>query len=163
MKKHVIPLLLGLALPGIGLCQQLTPSVVANAGGYDKNQQLSLEWTLGEAFVETVTTTGRIYTQGFHQPQLRVEEMPEVASPYRVRIAPNPVVAILNVVIESEENTKLLLNLTDMTGHTYYSKSTDVQPDPIQVDMKALPSGVYILQVATPQGQPVKTVKVVKQ
>ncbi len=163
MKRHVIPLLLGLTLPAMGFAQRLSPSVMATAGGQDKNEQLSLEWTLGESFVETVSLPNRIYTQGFHQPMLRVEDLPQLTSPYRVRIAPNPVAAILNVAIDAEEDTKFQLNLTDMTGRTFYTKSAAVQPDPIQVDMKALPAGVYLLQVATQEGQPVKTVKVVKQ
>jgi hypothetical protein len=163
MKRHVIPLLLGLALPGIGLAQRLSPTVMATAGGQDKNKQLSLEWTLGETVVETVSLPSHIFTQGFHQPMLRVEELPGAESPYRVRIAPNPVVAVLNVSIEAEEATRFQLNLTDMTGRTFYSKATDSGPDAQQVDMKALPAGVYILQVATPQGQPVRTFKVVKQ
>ncbi len=163
MKRHVIPLLLGLILPSMGLAQQLSPAVMATAGGQHKNEQLSLEWTLGETFIETVSLPNRIYTQGFHQPMLRVEDLPQLASPYRVRIAPNPVATILNVAIDAEEDTKFQLTLTDMTGRTFYTKSAAVQSDPIQVEMKALPAGVYLLQVATPEGQPVKTVKVVKQ
>lgn len=163
MKRYVVPLLLGLVLPGIGLAQQLSPTVMATAGGQDKNKQLSLEWTLGETFVETVSLPNHIYTQGFHQPMLRVEELPQNASPYRVRIAPNPVVAMLNVSIEAEEDAKFQLYLTDMTGRTFYNMAAQVQADPVQVDMKTLPAGVYILQVATLDGKPVKTFKVVKQ
>ncbi|GAA4452439.1 hypothetical protein GCM10023189_15840 [Nibrella saemangeumensis] len=163
MKKTVIPLLIGLGLPALGMAQRLMPSVVANAGGYDQNSQLALEWTLGETFVETVSRPDRIYTQGFHQPMLSVEELPQLASPYRIRISPNPVVAVLNIAIEAAEDTRFQLNLTDLTGRTLYSKPAEGRLDALQVDMKDLPAGVYILQVATPEGRPARTVKVVKQ
>ena len=49
---------------------QITPStisVISAQGGFDKTESISLEWTLGENFVETVSLENNIFTQGFHQ------------------------------------------------------------------------------------------------
>ena len=75
IERIIIPLLVGLIVPSLrlGLSQRLSPEVLAVGGGIDKNGSLSLEWTLGEAVIETVSLSDRIYTQGFHQPMLVVD------------------------------------------------------------------------------------------
>ena len=52
--------------------QSNNPSILSSAGGSDKTSTISLDWTIGEYAVETVSLADRMYTQGFHQPYLIV-------------------------------------------------------------------------------------------
>jgi hypothetical protein len=52
--------------------QTLSPSVIASAGNSFSSAQFSLDYTLGETFVTTLSNESNILTQGFHQPQAGV-------------------------------------------------------------------------------------------
>ena len=52
--------------------QQLSPSVIASAGGSFQSTEFSLDYTLGETFITTLSNGQNILTQGFHQPQAGV-------------------------------------------------------------------------------------------
>ncbi|GAB3176985.1 T9SS type A sorting domain-containing protein [Telluribacter humicola] len=165
-KRIVIPLLLSLSVPGLAISQSLSPEVIAVGGSIDKNENLSLEWTLGESAVETVGLPERFYTQGFHQPMLLVEALPdEAVSLHRVEVYPNPVSSILTVKIESGESVSapLKLSLIDVTGTSLLNKAASAPTETLQLDLKQAPAGMYMLQVITAEGQPVRVFKIVKQ
>jgi hypothetical protein len=50
--------------------QSLSPFVVANAGSSGNNGNISLDWTVGEPCIATLSSGNTILTQGFHQPAL---------------------------------------------------------------------------------------------
>jgi hypothetical protein len=52
--------------------QQLTPSVIATSGSSFQSSEFSLDYTLGETFVATLSNGSNVLTQGFHQPQAGV-------------------------------------------------------------------------------------------
>ena len=52
--------------------QSLSPSVIASAGSSFTSAQFSMDYTLGETFVTTLSNGSNILTQGFHQPQAGV-------------------------------------------------------------------------------------------
>jgi hypothetical protein len=52
--------------------QQLTPTVIASTGASYQSAEFSLDYTLGETFVTTLSNNTNILTQGFHQPQAGV-------------------------------------------------------------------------------------------
>lgn len=175
MKKTMLVLFSSLALSSVAVAQQLTPSVLAAAGGYDRTKTISLEWTLGELVVETAKVSGRIYTQGFHQPTLQVTEQISLVNPllivdeYLVQIAPNPVQAILNVKIKAYDGSsigkideKVQLQLTEMTGKVLQVTEAFLLDDSIQINMVALPAGMYLLSIRKAAGMPIKTFKVLK-
>ena len=67
MKKNSL-LLIALNLLAISaFSQSLSKSIIASQGGVDSTADLTLEWTLGENFIETVSEANNIYTQGFNQ------------------------------------------------------------------------------------------------
>ena len=74
MRKNTLLLLLGICIAGFARSQQLSPSIIASDGGISKAAGISLEWTLGEPTVESLSTSDRLYTQGFHQPILLVKK-----------------------------------------------------------------------------------------
>jgi hypothetical protein len=51
--------------------QSVSPSVIASAGGSSTlSNGISIDWTLGEFAVTTLTNGSITLTQGFHQPNL---------------------------------------------------------------------------------------------
>src|ERR1044071_8112875 len=108
MKRNIILFHGCLLFFFISKAQDLDQNVIASAGGVDKTSKISLEWTLGEFAVETITTAKNLYTQGFHQPILTVksyystpkaESSHDILSMYKVSLAPNPVQSFVNVYI----------------------------------------------------------------
>lgn len=50
--------------------QTLKPSVIATSGGYSSNTTVSLSWTMGETFTQTLQSGSTVLTQGFQQPNV---------------------------------------------------------------------------------------------
>lgn len=145
--------------------QTLSPAVLSSAGGIGKTDNVSVEWTLGQSAVETAVTNDNIITQGFHQGDLRIVDIETpnetLASSFHISVAPNPVQSVLTVRLQSDNDSKLLLNLSDMNGQHLLgveASSTDTQ----DIDMSTLSQGYYILSVKTKQGDVVKTYKISK-
>ena len=85
--------------------QSLSRSVISPKGGFDNTDNISLEWTLGESFIETLTKEDVIITQGFQQSyNSRLLEINEYA--IHIQIFPNPAISDINVYIDSSINKK---------------------------------------------------------
>ena len=165
MKKALWFTLYGVGLSSAALAQQMSPSVIAAAGGSTRTQTMDLEWTLGESVVETGQTASQIFTQGFHQPMLQVtEQTSRVAGsePGRFTIAPNPVTAFLTVTATQVREEALQLKLTDMAGRQFSLPDLRASEASVQVDMTAYPAGTYLLRIGTRNGAPLTTFKVLK-
>ncbi len=72
MKLHLYLIIIAAATSSNSFCQHNNQSVIAAAGNISKAGNITLEWTLGEPVIETVSTTLGLLTQGFHQPLLIV-------------------------------------------------------------------------------------------
>lgn len=167
MEKILFLLALGLIRFGPIAAQVLNPSVFASAGGLDKTPTLSLEWTLGELAVQTLETKNGLYTEGFHQPMLKVEperlvKENELAALYDIQIKPNPVQSFLHVNISSDQTSEIQLKLMDLNGKTLLRQSLTFPFDFSELEMGAYPAGLYLLQFQQKDGYPIKTFKVSK-
>ena len=113
------------ALIPAALCksQTVSPSIIATAGDVNKAAGISLEWTLGEPVIESLSTADRFYTQGFHQPVLMARNFQvnkeQLLTGYKVTVAPNPVQSLLTATIHSPKEENMLLTLIDFTGRRY--------------------------------------------
>ena len=185
MRKNTILLLLGISITGFARSQQLSPSVIASDGGINKAAGISLEWTLGEPTIESLSTADRLYTQGFHQPVLMVRKLypgplatvnpgtAAVANPvtvteskltkdYKITIAPNPVKSILLVNIASLKTDKIYLTLIDFAGSQTSVGAFNGRSNTVQVNMSAMQSGAYILELRNSSGQLIQSFKIIK-
>lgn len=163
MNKLTLLLLSSLGASTGGLAQQLSPSVLATAGGVARTQTMTLEWTLGESVVETHHATDRLYTQGFHQPMLHVtEQLVGSDAGYEFMVAPNPVSSHLTVTAKYAREAPLQLRLTDLTGRQFVLPQLPATAESVQVDMARFPAGTYLLHIGTDAGPTLKTYKVVK-
>ena len=164
MKKNISFLITGLLLSCFCSAQSLSPNVLGSAGGINQTGNLILDWTLGESAVSTLQDNDHYYTQGFHQPSLRVMgiQNENVADGYHILIAPNPVQSILSVKLYSEKSSKLELNLVDVNGKVISVTMADSKNDSKDIDMSNLASGMYLLNVINSNGTNLKTFRISK-
>jgi hypothetical protein len=166
MTKNLFLLLSGLFIASLAQSQQLSPSVLASDGGISKAAGISLEWTLGETFVESRSTTDRLYTQGFHQPVLLVKNVitpfEQLITGFQVTVAPNPVESVLTATIVSPGNENIYLTLIDFTGRRLPVQTTNGKFSSVHVDMSGMISGIYLLEIRNESGQLIKTFKIIK-
>ena len=146
--------------------QTLSPTVIGSKGGYDKTEDISLEWTLGEMGVNTLSYPDGIQTEGFHQSTLlkvvRINESMAMSPSLNITISPNPVYSILNVKIQSDVDSKLVLKLLDVNGKILYSSMANSLNDSKELDLTNLTSGAYLLNIYNGAGSICQTYKISK-
>ena len=79
---------------------------------------------------------------------------------FAVNVYPNPATSFLTVDFPENKNTALTATLLDITGKTWLTENFKAD-QPKQLNMEALPKGIYLLQLKTAKGTSVQ--KVVKQ
>ncbi|HEY8688673.1 MAG TPA: T9SS type A sorting domain-containing protein [Chitinophagaceae bacterium] len=131
--------------------QSPDPSIISAAGGSDKTSTISLDWTMGEYAVETITSASKMYTQGFHQPLL-IETITTArtasdADNYTISIAPNPIISIVNFGIVSTKAGRVFITISDVNGLIFIQKNIAINSGNIQIDMSSLRAGTYMLTV----------------
>jgi len=133
------------------LAQSSDPSIISAGGGSDKISTMSLDWTIGEYAVETITSTTKMYTQGFHQPLL-IESIATArtasdADNYTVTIAPNPIVSFVNFGITSTKAGRVFITISDVNGLIFIQKNIAVNSGSTQINMSYLRAGTYTLTI----------------
>jgi hypothetical protein len=155
-----------LVITTFGYSQSLSPSVIPSAGESNSVNGTRLDWTLGELAVESVSTLEGLYTEGFHQPLLIVKSksLANVNLPfgYNVTVFPNPVTSIFNVNIQSLNDSKVFLRLSDLNGRTVYNTTTNSKGSSIKINIASLAAGVYLLSITNSSGFTISTYKIIK-
>jgi Secretion system C-terminal sorting domain len=140
-----------------------SPAVIGAAGQISSYSDMTIEWTLGETFVETGSGKTTYVTEGYHQPMLLVKEISKSAtSSYDVKIFPNPVKDILSVLIQTKITDPLILKIDDVTGRTVLVKDAPGGSNEIQLKTNNLPEGMYILSVTNRKGYRIHSFKLIK-
>lgn len=107
MPMKIIFITIGMSLcsPIFLLSQSVAPDVLSSAGDFYSNASGMVQWTLGEAMVETYNTGGYFVTQGFHQPDVLATGAPTfLSSNESIGLYPNP--ASDHITLEFGENTE---------------------------------------------------------
>ncbi len=166
MTKILFLLLPGLFTIIMARSQQLSPSVLAAEGGINNAAGISLEWTLGETLVESLSTSNRLYTQGFHQPLLLVKKKPvaveQTPTGYGITVAPNPVRSYLTATITSATVEKMFLSLIDFTGRVIPIQAVYGKLSTVKINMSAMMAGIYLLEIRNVSGKLINTFKIIK-
>lgn len=166
MKKLLVQLICLLFINGIAHSQQLSPSLIAASGGINKVQGIVLEWSLGEIAIESITTSDRLYTQGFHQPVLLARKFfiaeDNRYSDYKVMIAPNPVQSILKITYSVPEANEVALVLSDFTGKQLNVQRAGNEKGMLSIDMSGMIAGVYLLSIRSREGNLIQSFKIIK-
>lgn len=178
MRKVILFLLGIICLYTTVQSQQLNPSVIAAEGGVSKAAGISLEWTLGEPFTESLPVSDGLFTQGFHQPLLLVTKMPVpvpkqvtnykitvVPAPvtdYKITLAPNPVQSYFIVSMPAPNPEEVILSLIDFAGRITPVRFINGKATTIRVDMTRMIAGIYLLEIRKPSGELIQTFKIIK-
>jgi hypothetical protein len=155
----------------LGLCfatcvvkaQTVTPTVYSNQGGYNVAAGGDISWTIGEPVSETYTTSTKMTTMGFHQPELgMVTLIKEQGNDKAVLVYPNPVINALTVSFKDLDNGVYKMELVDDLGKVVFKTETEIKDDckKVQLNMTNYAAGNYYLRVSSPSLN--KTVKVTK-
>lgn len=152
LKLGSLLLFSGLALTGKVCAQTVERTVVASDGGSFQGGIQSVTWTIGEPCSETLTGSGRMLTQGFQQPQLKLSSssLETIAEQNgTLFVFPNPVEQILNVNFEDLPPGAYVSELYDMRGALIqqYRMQVTESDQTFQLDLGILQNAEYILRV----------------
>ena len=165
MKKNSL-LLIALNLLAISaFSQSLSKSIIAPQGGVNSTADLTLEWTLGENFIETVSEANNIYTQGFNQSYTNSENqipIDFIDDLFGIKVTPNPVQTLLNLKITGDFGNILNAHMFDTQGRLVKSFDTNSVNMQRVLDVSSLPSGVYYLSIRNADGKSIKSTKIIK-
>jgi hypothetical protein len=148
----------------VGYAQKaIPPAVVSTAGEISRSGGITLEWTLGETFVESGKDQSTWLTQGYHQPMLLVKENTQSSSSaYDVKIFPNPTLDILHVLIRTNLSDDLVFKIMDVTGRTVFMQEASGGSNDIKLKINELPEGMFVLTVMNRRGNWIRSFKVIK-
>ena len=154
MKKNT--LLAGMFLLTVGLSAQ---EVISTQGDSYTNASNTLDYTVGEPVIATVSDGTNDLTQGFHQTLLTIVGIEDLDVNFSVNIFPNPTSEIVNLDIEKFEGVSFhlfnvegkLLNQAELT-----EKKTTVR-------VADYPKGTYLLTLTQTEDQKIKTYKIIKK
>lgn len=141
-----------------------SPTVIAAAGGVSKFSTIELEWTLGETFIGTATLAERLYTVGFHQPQLISQKvmLPNDIYSSQITIYPNPVKNILTVQFRLDKYEKTKMILSDFLGRSIQERTVTAKLATVNMPVHNLIAGIYFLRVFDTKGKQISSYKIIK-
>ena len=140
--------------------QDLGHYVIGSDGGHSRNNQFSLDYTIGEVVTEFgEDTTGGVHlTQGFQQTMLSIVSVEEHLADIEIDVYPNPAVDYLNVSIPVLQED-MQFALFDMQGKLIDQQKINSQAFTIGFSNQS--TGNYLLVFST-KDQRIKTLQVQK-
>ena len=120
--------------------------VVSTAGSYGETSSGSLNWTVGEPVIETITDGANTLTQGFQQSKLTVTAINDLKVPgIELSVYPNPTNSFLSIEVKTDKQRNLLLSLFDINGRLILQKKMIGNKQTIK--MQNYKPATYILKV----------------
>src|SRR5687767_2921467 len=165
--KAILIFICSILFHTLSFAQSPDPSVLASAGGVNTNSRLSLEWTLGETSIGTLSSSNNLYTEGFHQPVIIVakSKKPEIVKTrirdIHITIAPNPVLSALSVKFSGKIESRISLSLVSASGKIILQSQHLAKSNTSTIAMSHLPGGVYFLRVTDANGL-IKSFEIIK-
>lgn len=165
MKKTssiVLSLFIGICIAG---AQSISPSVIATAGGFASNDNVSLSWTLGEVAVTTLTDGNIILTQGFQQPwETDPSAVFNKELNWSILTWPNPVHDQIRVRFSLDVPMDFTLEIIDLTGKMMKIRNLEnvVPGQEIEVDFSFYPQGMYLMKIASKDRKYQRTIRIQK-
>ena len=153
MKKQT--LFAGVFLLSAALSAQ---EVISTQGDSYNNTNNTLDFTIGEPVIETVSDGANDLTQGFHQTKLTVVSVEDLDVNFSVNIFPNPTADVVNLNIDNYEG--LSFHLFDVTGKLLKQEMVTAQRTTVNVS--DYPKGTYLLTLTHQENKKIKTYKIIK-
>jgi hypothetical protein len=141
--------------------QEISRQVVSAGGGEGAVLNMSMSWTLGEAFIATHEHGGIVLTQGFQQGNYVITriEYPGNQVGFDVKVYPNPVIDYINIQC-SGDNGKAIVSLFDINGRSV--KHESFHDGSHMMNFESYPAGTYLLKVTSEDGKNTANFKIVK-
>ena len=136
----------------------LGQDVVSTQGDSYTNASGSIDFTIGEVVINTVTDGTNDLTQGFHQTNWNFLGVEDFAPNYEAIIFPNPTEDVLKIRTSTFEN--VTYTLYDAQGKLVMQDKLSAEQTPIQVSQLA--PGSYSITLNN-ETQILKTFKLIKQ
>ncbi len=144
-----------------GYSQSVQSQVVGSAGDFFQTNEAQMAFTLGEVVTETFNSGELILTQGFHQTNLMVTSLEDLAAEFQLRVFPNPTVDFLSIdALQSPESFNL--ELLDTSGRPLFLQRNMSQGATHQINLSNYPPGIYLLRLRTEDRKNIQTFKIVK-
>ena len=142
--------------------QTITQEVIANDGGYHKQINGSVQFTIGEPISESYKADSSYLTQGFQQGNYNIVAVNEIKVNNVNLIAfPNPTDDVLNLKVSDETNSEYNLLIIDMQGKTL--NTLDFKSNTNQsVLLSDYANASYFIQVKGKNSNYSKTLKINK-
>ena len=161
LMKQVILLFIGLIVGLLSYCQSLLPDVIASSGGNGQNDQVSLNWTIGEPIITTFLNSGNSLTQGFQQGSLTLSTgINKLGLNIEVTVFPNPTTGKLNIKIIDKPGSLWNIEIYDLSGILLYNEK--ITANACNVDFSYFPPSPYILKISDDSDN-YKTYNIIKQ
>lgn len=134
-----------LCLPFFSSGQNNSQHILASQSGFDQSDDLSISWTIGEPFTETISTSDTHLTQGFQQPNIEISNIHQSNESFAFALYPNPTPGILKLKSLSGVDG-YLVEIIDMTGRILY-RSMQEQIE-TELDLTGYASGQYFIRIS---------------
>lgn len=135
--------------------QNLSPTVVNSSGGVIQNSSHSLEWSLGELVVSTLSSPNNLLTEGFLQPNLAIVGTEDLFDESRLAVFPNPVSDWLNLQTDIPDIKTVQVH--DVLGRLVLQSG--FQP---LLDVQQLERGTFVVSLYDKQNQFLHSFKINK-
>ncbi len=135
--------------------QDLSPTVVNSSSGIIQNSFHSLEWSLGELAVSTLTSPSNLLTQGFLQPITTIVGTEDRFDESRFSTFPNPVSEWLNLQTDIPDIKTVQVH--DVLGRLVLQSKFQ-----LLLDVHTLESGIFVVSLFNKQNQFLHSFKINK-
>ena len=140
--------------------QDLDHYVIGSDGGHSRNNQFSLDYTIGEVVTDFSRDTANNVdlAQGFQQSYLSIVSVEDHVFDIEIAVYPNPAIDHLNVSLLLGDK-EMRYSLFDIGGKLI--RQERILSDNFQIGFSTLSTGSYVL-VFTNKEQRIKTLQVQK-
>ena len=156
MKQIITILAVGFSF-GIN-AQTADQYVIGSIGGSFSNATIDVNYTAGEAVIQTLTSATVIVTQGFHQPSDSLSGLEEIELFDNLSLFPNPANDVLNIRLDGNQDNysgEAELEIYSINGQRVYNdqlNNIDLNWG-IQIHVENLMPGHYQVRLITPDGR----------
>lgn len=127
--------------------QNLSPNIIASAGGSVLGTGMEIQWSLGQTGTQTIIGPNIILTEGFHQPFSTLTVVNGQAEIKSLSIFPNPTIGVLTVSV-SDKNVKILsCYIVNSIGEVVIICPTIKGTQTFNINVSHLDCGAYFLLV----------------
>jgi len=153
MKKKT--LLVGLFVSSISLSAQ---EVISTQGDSYDNGTNTIDFTIGEPVIETVSDGSNDVTQGFHQTNLTITNIEDLDVNFSVNIYPNPTSDVINLTIDEYE--EVIIQIYDIGGKLV--EEITLTSSTTNFNVSDYSKRTYMLTLTQSDKKKIKTYKIVK-